>query len=195
MISAAILAGGDARRFDGRDKSQLRVGGVTILDRQLAALDGIVDEVLLVGYRGNAPVPAHVRRVSDRAPGHGPLGGLDAAMAATTAGAILVLACDMPHVTGAFLSHLIAQRAGADAVVPRTERGYHPLCAVYARACHGAAQHRLSQGQLRMVGLLEDVRIRVVEPDEMASYGDHRHLLANVNTLAELDAIESQLSH
>jgi molybdopterin-guanine dinucleotide biosynthesis protein A len=38
--SAAILAGGRASRFGGRDKSALIVNGRTILDRQLSALDG-----------------------------------------------------------------------------------------------------------------------------------------------------------
>ena len=38
MQSAAILAGGDARRFGGRDKSALVVDGRTILERQIAEL-------------------------------------------------------------------------------------------------------------------------------------------------------------
>jgi molybdopterin-guanine dinucleotide biosynthesis protein A len=38
MHSVAILAGGDARRFGGRDKSALVVDGRTILERQIAEL-------------------------------------------------------------------------------------------------------------------------------------------------------------
>jgi molybdopterin-guanine dinucleotide biosynthesis protein A len=38
MPSAAILAGGRASRFGGRDKSALVVEGQPILDRPLAAL-------------------------------------------------------------------------------------------------------------------------------------------------------------
>ena len=45
MTSAAILAGGRARRFGGRDKSALLVGGRTILERQIDALDGVVDRI------------------------------------------------------------------------------------------------------------------------------------------------------
>ena len=46
----------------------------------------------------------------------------------------IVVACDMPFVSAPLLGHLLRSLDDADAVVPRTERGYHPLCAVYARA-------------------------------------------------------------
>ena len=42
--SVAILAGGQATRFGGRDKSALLVDGRSILDRQLAALAPLTDE-------------------------------------------------------------------------------------------------------------------------------------------------------
>jgi len=38
MQTAAILAGGRARRLGGRDKSRLVIGGRTILERQLDVL-------------------------------------------------------------------------------------------------------------------------------------------------------------
>ena len=41
--TAAILVGGRGRRFGGLDKSQLRIGGRTVLDRQVSALTGVVD--------------------------------------------------------------------------------------------------------------------------------------------------------
>ena len=44
------------------------------------------------------------------------------------------------------LAHLIRRRGGADAVVPRTERGYHPLCAVYDAACRPPVERRLAGG-------------------------------------------------
>jgi len=46
VASAAILAGGQARRFGGRDKSELRVGGRRILERQLDELRRLTDDIL-----------------------------------------------------------------------------------------------------------------------------------------------------
>src|SRR3990170_2717730 len=78
MASAGILAGGQARRFDGRDKGALAIDGRTILERQVAELSTIADEILLVGAK--APQLA-VRPVDDLVPGCGPLGGVHAAIA------------------------------------------------------------------------------------------------------------------
>src|SRR6185436_7857529 len=52
--SAAILAGGQATRFGGRDKSRLLVDGHTILDRQLGALAPLIDDVMIIGDRDEA---------------------------------------------------------------------------------------------------------------------------------------------
>ena len=57
MASAAILAGGRASRFGGRDKSALVVGGRSILDRQVEELAQVADDVMLV-VGEEAPAPA-----------------------------------------------------------------------------------------------------------------------------------------
>src|SRR3990172_5076806 len=108
MPTAAILAGGRASRFDGRDKSALVVGGRSILERQIAVLRRLTDDILVVGGQGGQPrADGLVRFVPDRVPGCGPLGGLDAALAAARDDAVVIVACDMPFVTRALLSHLL----------------------------------------------------------------------------------------
>ncbi len=49
MHSAAILAGGRASRFGGRDKGALVVDGRTIRERQLAILSEVAEEILIIG--------------------------------------------------------------------------------------------------------------------------------------------------
>src|SRR6187200_951270 len=119
MASAAILAGGRASRFGGRDKSALIVERLPILDRQMAVLSKITDDVLFVVGEQTTPPRSDVRVVRDRVTASGPLGGLDAALAAARHDALVLLACDMPFVTARLLEHLLALTSGADAVVPR----------------------------------------------------------------------------
>jgi molybdenum cofactor guanylyltransferase len=194
MASAAILVGGRARRFNGRDKSAIIVDGRSILDRQLGALSSLTDDILLVaGTAGHER--AGVRVVVDRAPGAGPLAGVEAALMAARDEHVLVLACDMPFVTTAFLGYLLSLAPEADAVVPRTDRGYHPLCAVYSRACSAAATRSLAEGRLALKDLLSEVRVRTVERDAIARHGDVERLLANVNTPADFDELETVQGH
>ena len=108
---------------------------------------------------------------------------------------MVVVACDMPFVSAPLLRHLLALVNGPDQpelVVPRTEGGYHPLCAAYTRACLEPITRRLGDGRLRVDGLFEDVRVRVVTRDAIASFGDPDRLLANLNTPLEYRAIEAK---
>jgi molybdopterin-guanine dinucleotide biosynthesis protein A len=192
-VSAAILAGGLATRFGGRDKGALVVDGQTILDRQLAMLSTISDDVMIVG--GRTPVLGPGRAIADIVPGCGPLGGLHAALTAGRGSAVLLVACDMPFVSSPFAAYLVSLASDADIVVPRTERGYHPLCAVYTAACIEAVAARLAERRLRLRELIDDLRTRVVPSEEIDRFGDRHRLLANVNTPAELAALETLQGH
>ena len=183
MYSAAILAGGRATRFGGCDKGALVVDGRTIRERQLAMLSEVAEEILIIGAD------------KDLIPGCGPMGGVHAAVTAARYDAVVVMACDMPYVTAAFAGHLLELARDADVVVPRTERGYHPLCAVYTRACLEPLARRLAARTLQMIALLDDVRVRVVEADEIEKFGERHQLLANVNTPADYAGLEALQVH
>jgi molybdopterin-guanine dinucleotide biosynthesis protein A len=204
MPSAAILAGGRARRFEGQDKSALVVGGQTILERQLSVLREVSDDILLVRSRAfHAPKEGTVtRQVADRVPDSGPLGGLDAALSACRAETLIVVACDMPFVSAGFLRHLAAlaaDRPEVQAVVPRTKHGYHPLCAVYTRACAPLVARHLAERRLKLVELIDVLnrsgRLLIVAEPELGVFGDPDRLLANVNTPAEYEELEALHDH
>jgi molybdenum cofactor guanylyltransferase len=183
VASGAILNGGRASRFGGRDKGALIVEGRTVRDRLVAVLTQALDEVMIVGGRtDDVAWPAGVRRVDDLVPDHGPLGGLQAALDAASCEVVLVVACDMPGVTAPFVRYLVAAADNVDAVVPRTESGYHPLCAVYRRTVLSVVSRHLAAGRLALRDLLTEVRVREVTETELAAIGHPAALLANLNT-------------
>jgi molybdopterin-guanine dinucleotide biosynthesis protein A len=193
MASAAILMGGAARRLGGRDKSAVVVGGLTIFERQLRALHGVTDDIMTIG--GTPRRHPHCRSVADRRSGLGPLAGLEAALEQARDDRVLLLACDMPCVTTPLLAYLTGLAPGAEAIVPKTDRGYHPLCAVYDRRCLEAVRRRLDAGALALQGLLQDITVRIVEAPELTQFGPESRLFANANTPSDLDEIESFLNH
>ena len=204
MLTAAILTGGRSTRFGGRDKSALVVDGRTILDRQISELSQIADEIFLVGGTDRLNPRPGVTPIADLKPGCGPLGGVHAALIAARGKPVVVVACDMPYVTAPFLAYLaglIGKRAEQRepdefaAIVPQTERGYHPLCAVYTHAVLAPIEQRLAAGHFTMTDLLADVRLRVVAADEIARFGDPDRLLANVNTPGEHEGLEALHNH
>ena len=98
---------------------------------------------------------------------------------------MLVLACDLPFVTPALLQRLVEESGTGeeiDAVVPRSARGLEPLCALYRDALRrprpGPAS---SAGDLKVAGLLADLRVRELGREALAPYDDGS-LFENVNT-------------
>jgi molybdopterin-guanine dinucleotide biosynthesis protein A len=195
--SAAILNGGRARRFDGADKSGLIVEGRRILDRQVDMLQGVsrLRSILLVGGMTTHPI---ARPIADRVAGCGPLGGIHAALNAVVeenGDTVFVMACDMPYVTAGLVDYLLDLSRTGDAVVPLTERGYHPLCAVYTRACLEPIARRLRAGRLKVTDVLDEVKTRVVREDELERFGQRHRLLSNVNTPGDYAALDCFQSH
>jgi molybdenum cofactor guanylyltransferase len=210
MNSVAILLGGQATRFGGRDKSALVVDGRTILERLLAELSSLSDDILLVGsgavarpFHPSTPIrdalshvegpSREVRTIADLIPGCGPLGGVHAALTNARSDAVFVVACDMPYVRATLGGFLLSLAREADLVVPRTERGYHPLCAVYTRACLAPIARRLNTRSLALKDLIADpeLRARVVTAEEIDGFGECGRLLANINTPAEYASLET----
>jgi len=201
MPTAAILAGGQARRFGGRDKSGLVLGGRSILERQLEELARVSNDVLIVGSASGleelpfVPSGTVVRRIPDRIPGRGPLGGLETALTSAHEDLLVVVACDMPYVEASFLNYLVSLADGCDAVVPKTGHGPHPLCAVYGRHCLDAVRDQLAAGRLSMKTLLLRLEVRYVLERELDRFGGAKRLLANVNTPGELAEVVEAAEH
>lgn len=125
-----------------------------------------------------------VRVVPDAIAGAGPLGGLYTALVDARHDRVLVLACDLPFLPAALLQRL-AQESGTgepvDAVVPKTERGLQPLCAVYRKTCAAQAKAQIARGDLRMTALLAGLHVRELGHDALAPY-DGEALFENINT-------------
>ena len=200
----AILTGGRARRFGGRDKASLVVGGRTIIERQVGAVFGLTPELLIVvrdaaaaaGFEAELGRTPTARGLVDLIPGAGPLGGIYTAAISARTEQVLVLACDMPFVTRSFLEHLIgtAERTGAGAMVPSTPRGLEPLCAVYGRRATELAEQQIASGDLRLTTLLNALDAQLIPAGEIAAFDRDGSLFFNVNTPDDYAAAVAKVS-
>jgi molybdopterin-guanine dinucleotide biosynthesis protein A len=178
-LAAAILTGGHASRLGGIRKATLTVGGVSIIERQLKVLHQVAAPVFLV-TSALAPGDAAIAVVRDEFPDHGALGGIYTAIVSSPHERTLVVACDMPFLSVALVEHMAG--IDADLVIPRTMRGYEPLCAIYGRACIESIRERLTRGELEASRLPEGVRVAEVGSETLAAYDPDGLLFVNVNT-------------
>lgn len=175
-----VVAGGLSTRM-GRDKALLPWRGTTLLDHAIARLAAVCTDVrILCG-----PAPRYEDRgrslVVDAVAGGGPLAGLAAGLESAGDAAGLYLGVDLPLVPVALLQALAAAGDDADAVVPVTSEGPEPLCALYRPRCGAAVRARLTAGDRRMTSFWPDVRVRRLEGDALAAFGDPRRVFHNVN--------------
>lgn len=191
QIVAAIVAGGPARRLGGAAKPFLSVGGRTIAERQLELLRATFGRVVAIA---NEPAPwaaLNVPVFPDRVVGAGPLGGIDAALAAAAdADAVVCVAGDLPFLSPALLAALRDRLPEADAVAPRPGGRAEPLCARYARRLLPVVQARLSAGDYAVHGLLEAVAVDWIDDGELAVLAPEGRSFVNVNTPDELRRAE-----
>jgi molybdopterin-guanine dinucleotide biosynthesis protein A len=181
-INGFVLAGGKSRRM-GQDKALLQIEGKPLVLRAAEILRPFVSEVALLAspnHYGDIGLPV----VADRWPDQGPLAAVCTGLLFSTATWNIFLACDLPVLSPQFI-RLLVQRVRAtrsDAVAPRTEDGWQPLCAAYHARCRTVFERALQEGERSIVWLFDKVRVEAITLDEMTSAGVSEGELANANT-------------
>jgi molybdopterin-guanine dinucleotide biosynthesis protein A len=198
-MTAAVLAGGESRRM-GRDKALLELGGRPLIVRQVAALRELFACVIVCANDTARFAGLDVPVVPDEGgAGNGPLGGLAAAIRAAPTTHVFCCAVDMPFLSPDLIRYQALLAPGHDAVVPRAEgaaRGktaLEPLHAVYRKSCLGHFRAKLAAGERKLERALDGLRIRIVEPGEVAVLDPDRRSLRNVNTPEDLALAEGEL--
>jgi molybdopterin-guanine dinucleotide biosynthesis protein A len=192
-MRGAVLAGGAARRYGGRPKGLLDVGGRRILDRVVEAVAAVTGAPPLL--IANAPDAGAWRSdlvtIPDARPNCGSLGGIYTAVAAGD-GPVLCVAWDMPFVDEGLLRALTTGSAGWDAFLPESDgrRGVEPLCAVYGPACRAPIEAALERGDLRAIAFHEAVRVGTLSLERVRAFGDPSELFFNVNRPEDLERAE-----
>ncbi len=189
-VAAAILAGGTARRFGGRDKSRLIVRGRSIIVRQMEVLQRVAARIFIVANDadrfGDLGVDVH----PDVVPGAGALGGVYTALVVSPADRVVVVACDMPFLDAAVLTRLVEMADGADAAWVRSPAGPEPLLACYQRRARFALRAAIDARRLKLCDLGETLSVRELAADDLASFGRLDELLANLNSPTDFGKVE-----
>lgn len=198
-VSGLVLCGGASARM-GRDKARLELGARSLLARALDALRPWCDELRLACGATARYGELGLALDLDRAPGLGPLAGLEAGLAAARHERVLAVAVDMPWLAEAPLGELLLEleRTGADACLVDGPRGLEPLCGAWSRRALPAVRAALDAGARRVLAPFESAfreegggRGPQGPPAALArlawSGRDRERALANLNTPEELE--------
>jgi molybdopterin-guanine dinucleotide biosynthesis protein A len=186
-VHGFILSGGSSSRM-GSDKALLEWNGQPLILRAARLLDPLVACVTVIGdparyaALGLAVVP-------DDVPGLGPLGGIATALRISTTPWNLIVACDLPYLTAAWLEFLISRALAsrADALLPESERGPEPLCAVYHARCAPVISAALERGVRKVTDGLAGLVIETLPQKEWKAFDSDGCLFKNMNSPADYE--------
>lgn len=193
LTSLAIQAGGESRRM-GQDKALMPFLGRPLIERVIAQVRSIGDEILITTNHPEKYAYLGMRCIPDVYPGLGALTGLYTALWAAHYPLVAVVACDMPFASPELFQEerlaLIAE--DVDAVVPLWEKGSEPFHAVYRReTCLPAVKAALDAGEKRLISWFPRAKVTTY----LGKMGDFRKYgtpFENINTPEEFRAAEER---
>jgi len=203
-----ILAGGQSSRM-GRDKAQLALAGWPLIVHALAILTraGLPAAIAGAPQPARASLEAFATVIEDAAPGLGPLSGVCAALAATTARYAVFLPIDLPLLPPSLLVFLLryAQITGA-AVTVASVSGYpQTFPAIVDRTALPALENELHSGRSGCFSAFQAAsrtmgkHLRIVAVELLAQTGQVSdpegkppvHWFLNLNAPADLERAEA----
>jgi molybdenum cofactor guanylyltransferase len=154
-MNAFVLAGGQSTRM-GRDKALLEVGGRPLVERTVEMLRALGLNPRICGSRPDLACFAEV--LPDNFPQCGPLGGIEAALAASDSELNLFVPVDLPGLPSGFLHWMMgrAETSQAVATIPRYSDRDQPLCAVYSRRLGDGLRRRLAAGNYKVMAAVRE---------------------------------------
>lgn len=147
----------------GTDKALLPFRGRTLVEHIAAAVRDAAGSVTIIGDPQRYG-RLGMRVLPDERPGFGPLGGVVTALATGSAEWSLVVACDVPDVTSAFLIELLdaaQSSSGHECLVPRSPAGLEPLCAAWHISALPKLRCALEAGHLKMKEVVLKLETRI----------------------------------
>jgi molybdopterin-guanine dinucleotide biosynthesis protein A len=195
QVAAFILAGGASSRM-GRDKGLLEFGGAPLIVQTARLIEPLVARVTVVGSPRQYTALG-LRAIADQDSAdrkskgirRGPLAGIATALAATRLPWNLIIACDLPYLSGTWLDWLLSRaiRSRGQVVIPQSGRGLEPLAAVYRRECGGPIATALASGMRKVTDVIEGLRLDVVYQREWRRLDRRALVLKNMNTSGDYD--------
>ena len=190
--TGVILAGGLSKRFGGRNKAFIRIGGQRNIDRLMNVYAKLFDQIILVTNDPAAYMDVDALIVTDHYAQRSSLNGVYAGLFAARHEYAFFAACDAPFVKPEMIALVLDQIDGkADLIVPSTDSGYEPMFAVYRKTCLPAMVWQLERDLLKIKGLFRKVRVKAVAEGDLRAVDPELLSFFNMNTPDDLVKAEA----
>ena len=178
----------------GKNKAFLSVGSQRILDRLYNTFLGLFDEVLLVTNDPIEYLSWDLRIVTDLFPIRSALTGIHAGLFHASAPNAFITACDTPFLKKELIGVLLEEvEPKWDVIMPVTEDGNQPLCAIYSKRCIKPIEHQLKNESPKIVKFFPKVKVKEIPENRLRSADPELISFFNINTPEDLGTSEKML--
>lgn len=170
----------------GQPKLMLPFGGEVMLQRVVRILGEVVSPIVVVAARDQElpELPEDVLVCWDEEEDLGPLAGLAVGLTALAdqVDCAFACGCDVPLLRPEFVRAVIDRLADHDIAVPKEDRFYHPLAAVYRTTLVPRIHTLVRERRLRPLFLIESVDAVEIPVETLRSVDPELDSLINTNT-------------
>lgn len=186
--AAAILAGGANSRMDGRNKAFLNINGKSIFEYLVGRLTPFFKEIFVISNNPREYLKYDLPVYSDLFTKRCSLNGVHSALTYAKAPFVFLAPCDMPFLRDEMISLLLGERDSKfDIIIPKTQAGYEPLCAIYSKRCLKPAARMLESDRLSIRSIFSQVRVKEIPEDKLHAADPQLASFINVNTPQDLE--------
>jgi len=133
-ITAVILSGGKSTRM-GQNKSLLRFGNQTAIERVVCLMQSIFAKVVIIANEPEEYQFLGLPIFSDVYSNRGPLAGIHSALVNASSAKLFIISCDMPLITSDIVRFIVGYPSQKSIVVPVADGFVQQLCGVYEKDC------------------------------------------------------------
>ena len=184
-ISTYIIIGGKSSRM-GTDQANFSFGNKSFLMHIIDAVKPITSVINLVSSL-NQHQNLGYRVINDLENDKGPVCGITSALSDSNTEMNIILSCDIPFIKTNLLNWLLKQHSNSyDATIISSEDKKMPLIGIYNTTCKTIFNTHLINGKLKLMHVLNDIKINVVEVPEK-----WKKQVSNINTVEQLNVLQA----
>jgi molybdopterin-guanine dinucleotide biosynthesis protein A len=192
-ITGVILAGGKSSRM-GVNKSFLKLGNQTIIERIVDLMKSIFSEVIIITNTPDEYKFLNLPLYEDIYKWKGPLAGIHSALTHSQTEKIFVLSCDVPLMSKKMIEYIIEYKSDKPIVFCEAA-GYHqPLVGVYSKNILSEIEKFINDNEVNDKSfhqLLKSVNAEIIHPEQLSFYKNE--MFTNVNKPEDMQLVQTMI--
>jgi len=203
-ITGIILSGGKSSRM-GRNKSILKIGDKTIIERVRDLLQDIFQDVILITNDPDEYKFLGLPMFEDKYRHKGPLAGIHSGLMHSSTEINFIISCDIPLITQEMIEYLVEFKTNKIITVAKADGFIQQLAGKYSKACLSDTEDILKEyleaerrdnvqkkRRCNVLKLIDRVGAEIINAEKLPFYTED--LYFNMNKTEDYNSLLNKLS-